>query len=215
MSGYKDHTHRSGKKKRKKKKFNSPVHPSQSERDAGREGGEGRRAERECLYILRYHCNDLQLDVITYDSHAAQINSQEQNEGKKLDIHKQRSPFKSDVAARVRPQLYSGGGKKTPKKNRLPPHQLKCDCTLPSSSNDQRDKDSVYRKLTETHSGPNVRLKTFDLHADCLTTNTKTRRENILCSAHFGRGAITFHRPTNQTHFKYPFIHQKNTHTAV
>lgn len=98
------------------------------------------------------------------------------------------------------------------KKNRLPPHQLKCDCTLPSSSNDQRDKDPVYRKLTETHSGPNVRQKTFDLHADCLTTNTKTRRENILCSADFGRGAITFHRPRFKRTLNIR-LYTKKTHT--
>ena len=147
MSGYKDHTHRSGEKKRKKK-FNSPIHPSESERDAGKEGGEGSgQSESVCTFCVT--TASLQLDVITYDSHAVQINSQEQNEKKKkqqLDIHKQRSPFKSDVAARARPQLYSDGGKKKKKKkkNRLPPHQLKCDCMLLSSS-DQRD-----------HSGPNV-----------------------------------------------------------
>ena len=148
MSGYKDHTHRSGKKKNKKK-FNSPIHPSESERDAGKEGGEGSgQSESVCTFCVT--TASLQLDVITYDSHAVQINSQEQNEKKKKNnwTFINRGLHLRAMWPHVLVRSCTATAEKKNKKkqkNRLPPHQLKCDCMLHSSSSDQRD-----------HSGPNV-----------------------------------------------------------
>lgn len=67
VSGYKDHTDRSG----KKKKFNSPIHLRVKRMLGKVERGMGR-------VIVFVHsalsCNNLQLDVITHGSRAVQIN---------------------------------------------------------------------------------------------------------------------------------------------
>lgn len=101
--------HTACRKKKKKRKKLSPIHLRVKRRLETVE----RQMSRARVFVhSALPCNNFQLDVITHDSRVAQINKK-----KNLDILKQRFPFKSILAVRVRPQLYSNCEKK--KKNVL------------------------------------------------------------------------------------------------